>query len=352
MGAAVASRRRLAQRAAGSRAGPTVTRDAWGVAQEPGLGGGGDPRHQLGAPRRRTSTPATQNFTQISPRSWWAQLRARVHVRRQPVQDQPVHPPLERRDVLQLGPQQRLRLLGVRRSSRSGGAFFWECCGETHPMSFNDMISTGIGGHRGRRADVPAVVAAPGQPGHRARAASSARSAAFLDRPRARLQPRSSPGAWGPQSRQPDGAPRLAPGGAAHASSSSPACASSAKGESHQREHEDLRLHRPRPHLRQPLRQRAPQALRLPRRRLPVQRRREEAPDRAAASAATSPPGGSGDQRRTTPWPSSSTSTTTTTRPTSSASRPSGPASSRATGSPRSWACACAGRNGCPSWPR
>jgi len=26
------------------------------------------------------------------------------------------------------------------------GAFIWECCGETHPMSFNDMVSTGIGG--------------------------------------------------------------------------------------------------------------------------------------------------------------------------------------------------------------
>ena len=26
------------------------------------------------------------------------------------------------------------------------GAFIWECCGETHPMSFNDMVSTTIGG--------------------------------------------------------------------------------------------------------------------------------------------------------------------------------------------------------------
>ena len=26
------------------------------------------------------------------------------------------------------------------------GAFVWECCGETHPMSYNDMISTGFGG--------------------------------------------------------------------------------------------------------------------------------------------------------------------------------------------------------------
>lgn len=26
------------------------------------------------------------------------------------------------------------------------GAFFWECCGETHPMSYNDLISTTVGG--------------------------------------------------------------------------------------------------------------------------------------------------------------------------------------------------------------
>ena len=28
----------------------------------------------------------------------------------------------------------------------AAGAFFWECCGETHPMSYNDMIATTIGG--------------------------------------------------------------------------------------------------------------------------------------------------------------------------------------------------------------
>ena len=27
------------------------------------------------------------------------------------------------------------------------GSFFWECCGETHPMSYNDMIATSIGGY-------------------------------------------------------------------------------------------------------------------------------------------------------------------------------------------------------------
>jgi hypothetical protein len=26
------------------------------------------------------------------------------------------------------------------------GAFIWECCGETQPMSWNDMMSTGLGG--------------------------------------------------------------------------------------------------------------------------------------------------------------------------------------------------------------
>jgi hypothetical protein len=28
----------------------------------------------------------------------------------------------------------------------TAGAFFWECCGETHPISYNDMIATSIGG--------------------------------------------------------------------------------------------------------------------------------------------------------------------------------------------------------------
>jgi len=28
----------------------------------------------------------------------------------------------------------------------TAGAFFWECCGETHPMSYNDMIATSFGG--------------------------------------------------------------------------------------------------------------------------------------------------------------------------------------------------------------
>jgi hypothetical protein len=28
----------------------------------------------------------------------------------------------------------------------TAGAFMWECCGETHPMSYNDMIATSIGG--------------------------------------------------------------------------------------------------------------------------------------------------------------------------------------------------------------
>jgi hypothetical protein len=28
----------------------------------------------------------------------------------------------------------------------TAGAFFWECCGETHPISYNDMIATSVGG--------------------------------------------------------------------------------------------------------------------------------------------------------------------------------------------------------------
>ena len=63
-------------------------------------------------------------------------------------------------------------------------------------------------------------------------------------------------------------------------------------------------------------------------------------------------PRGHRRRRRSTPLPSSSTSTTTTTRPTSSASRLSAPASLRGTGSPTRSAWACGGTAWCPSWPR
>ena len=91
------------------------------------------------------------NFNQISPRSFVGQLRGRLHLRRQQVQDQPADPSLQRLDRTTTPRAPTGSTSGARRRWRSPAPSSGSCCGETHPMSFNDMISTGIGGiARGR----------------------------------------------------------------------------------------------------------------------------------------------------------------------------------------------------------
>jgi hypothetical protein len=85
------------------------------------------------------------NFNQISPRSWkhnlaegwtWDDNEFRTN--------QLIHP-FNGSTYFNAA---RTNGLGFWRSAvmSNVGAFIWECCGETHPMSWNDMISTGIGG--------------------------------------------------------------------------------------------------------------------------------------------------------------------------------------------------------------
>jgi hypothetical protein len=85
------------------------------------------------------------NFNQISPRSWWYNIEHGLtyddnHFKT----NQYVHP-FNGSTYYNAG---RANGLGFWSSSlvALGGAFFWECCGETHPISYNDLISTGIGG--------------------------------------------------------------------------------------------------------------------------------------------------------------------------------------------------------------
>ena len=75
------------------------------------------------------------------------------------------------------------------------------------------------------------------------------------------------------------------------ASSSSRGRADHRRGRVDQREHEHLRLHRRQPHLRKRLRQRPPEAVRLPGRRLPVQPSATSISARCCGSAGTSTPG-------------------------------------------------------------
>ena len=167
---------------------------------------------------------------------------------------------------------------GARTLFALGGAFFWECCGETHPMSFNDLVSTGLGGiavgEQMYRFWAPLL---DNQAGGVGRILS--RDRRLPHRSRARLQPR----ALGPLDGRPSesgGAPRLA--GSASALLRFGWRQGHRRGRVDQREHEHLFLHGLEPQLRQRLGQLAPEALRLARRRLPVQLRRQAAADGVA----------------------------------------------------------------------
>jgi hypothetical protein len=85
------------------------------------------------------------NFNQISPRSFWANLEEGfTYDDNQFKTNQMIHP-FNGSTYFNAG---RSNGLGYWSSSVCAllGAFIWEAAGETHPASYNDMISTGIGG--------------------------------------------------------------------------------------------------------------------------------------------------------------------------------------------------------------
>jgi hypothetical protein len=85
------------------------------------------------------------NFAQISPRSWWHNIEDGFYYDdNQFKTNQWTHP----FNGAAYYNSARAHGLNYWASAATAtvGAFQWECCGETHPMSFNDMISTAIGG--------------------------------------------------------------------------------------------------------------------------------------------------------------------------------------------------------------
>ena len=85
------------------------------------------------------------NLNQVSPRSWWSNIREGF-----------TYDDNEFRTNQFIHSYNGGAYFNAARSNGLGfwtsaayatfGAFFWECCGETHPMSYNDMIATSIGG--------------------------------------------------------------------------------------------------------------------------------------------------------------------------------------------------------------
>ena len=85
------------------------------------------------------------NFNQISPRSFWSNFEEGFTYDDNKFRTNQLIHPFNGATYYNAA---RANGMGFWGSSGMAiaGAFVWECCGETHPMSFNDMVSTGIGG--------------------------------------------------------------------------------------------------------------------------------------------------------------------------------------------------------------
>jgi hypothetical protein len=119
-------------------------RDAWGVSRNVGWAIGETLAINM-ASSGINEYVRNANFNQISPRSWWANFEhGFTYDDNEFKTNQYIHP----WNGAAYFNSSRSNGLGYWASAAFavGGAFFWECCGETHPMSYNDMISTGIGG--------------------------------------------------------------------------------------------------------------------------------------------------------------------------------------------------------------
>jgi len=119
-------------------------RDAWGVKKSFGWAAG-ETLAINNVASITTEYIRKVNFAQISPRSWKANLdEGFTWDDNEFKTNQWIHP-FNGAAYYNSG---RANGLGFWESSAfaMAGAFYWECCGETHPISYNDQISTGIGG--------------------------------------------------------------------------------------------------------------------------------------------------------------------------------------------------------------
>jgi hypothetical protein len=128
----------------GQTGGDPGARDAWGVKKSFGWAAG-EALAINNVASITTEYIRKVNFAQISPRSWWHNIKEGfTYDDNEFKTNQWIHP-FNGAAYYNSG---RANGLGFWESSAVAmvGAFHWECCGETHPISYNDQISTGIGG--------------------------------------------------------------------------------------------------------------------------------------------------------------------------------------------------------------
>jgi len=123
---------------------PDGNRDAWGVPRSWGWATAEMFAINWGAAMFNEYV-RDANFNQISPRSFWANFEEGFTYDDNKFKTNQLIHPFNGATYYNAA---RANGIGFWGSSAMAiaGAFVWECCGETHPMSFNDMVSTGIGG--------------------------------------------------------------------------------------------------------------------------------------------------------------------------------------------------------------
>ena len=119
-------------------------RDGWGVSKNLGWGAAEALAINWVASAQNEYT-RNANFNQISPRSWWANLEHGLTYDDNEFKTNQYLHPWNGAAYYNSGRSNGFGYWGSTLFAL-GGAFFWECCGETHPMSFNDLVSTGLGG--------------------------------------------------------------------------------------------------------------------------------------------------------------------------------------------------------------
>ena len=123
---------------------PDAQRDAWGVRRSWGWATAEVLAIDFGASMFNEYV-RNANFNQVSPRSFWANIEEGFTYDDNKFKTNQLVHPFNGSTYFNAA---RANGIGFWGSSAMAlaGAFIWECCGETHPMSYNDMISTGFGG--------------------------------------------------------------------------------------------------------------------------------------------------------------------------------------------------------------
>jgi hypothetical protein len=123
---------------------PSGKRDAWGVSRSWGWATAEMLAINFGASMFNEYVRKA-NFNQISPRSWYDNFKTGFTYDDNKFKTNQLIHPFNGSTYFNSA---RANGIGFWGSSAMSlvGAFVWECCGETHPMSWNDMVSTGIGG--------------------------------------------------------------------------------------------------------------------------------------------------------------------------------------------------------------